>query len=269
MRLESKHFVYLTIIVYSILLGLFWINGIDAEGIGSLIILFVVASLISFILFQIFILVFRRSLSFWVSPILKIAAKLILLDGTVDAKEIRKVKKFLSTELGEGMAINRFNYFKKLLKNEELEIDETIVLLRDNSTGAERIRMIQFLVGIALSDRFLSIDEEDFIEKITTSIGLPKSTLVMIYELRNFVSERDKQRYNGKKTTTYYLDKAYKILELEPSASFDEVKESYRSLAKIFHPDVSNKREISKGTAKAQFQVIAEAYEMIKKEKGN
>lgn len=33
------------------------------------------------------------------------------------------------------------------------------------------------------------------------------------------------------------LERWYRILELEPGASFDEVKQAYRDLARIWHPD--------------------------------
>lgn len=51
---------------------------------------------------------------------------------------------------------------------------------------------------------------------------------------------------------------SFSILELTPSASFEEVKRSYRRLAKKYHPDSS-----STSASEAQFARLASAYELL------
>ncbi|MEO8404792.1 MAG: DnaJ domain-containing protein, partial [Chitinophagaceae bacterium] len=51
----------------------------------------------------------------------------------------------------------------------------------------------------------------------------------------------------------------YTILELPPSASFDEIKKSYRRLAHIYHPD----KKTDDPYAAARFTEIKEAYEVL------
>ena len=61
---------------------------------------------------------------------------------------------------------------------------------------------------------------------------------------------------------------AYKVLEIEPTASDEEVKKAYRRLATIHHPDkVSYLGEDIKQKANEKFQKISEAYNAIKKER--
>lgn len=50
----------------------------------------------------------------------------------------------------------------------------------------------------------------------------------------------------------------YKILEVEPTASDQEIKKSYRRLAMIHHPDSS-----SAGTYKEEFYQVQEAYNFL------
>jgi curved DNA-binding protein len=51
----------------------------------------------------------------------------------------------------------------------------------------------------------------------------------------------------------------YKILGVQRTASADEIKKSYRRLARKFHPDVSKEKD-----AEAHFKQVQEAYEVLK-----
>ena len=63
-------------------------------------------------------------------------------------------------------------------------------------------------------------------------------------------------------------DSSYKILEIDPSASNDEVKKAYRRMAMKYHPDkVSHLGDDFRKTADEKFKKVNEAYEKIKKER--
>jgi DnaJ like chaperone protein len=63
-------------------------------------------------------------------------------------------------------------------------------------------------------------------------------------------------------------DSAYKILEVDPSASNDDVKKAYRQMAMKYHPDkVSHLGDDFRRTADEKFKSVNEAYERIKKER--
>ena len=63
-------------------------------------------------------------------------------------------------------------------------------------------------------------------------------------------------------------DSSYKILEIDPSSSNDDVKKAYRKMAMKYHPDkVSHLGDDFRKTADEKFKKVNEAYEKIKKER--
>ncbi|MCX7907966.1 MAG: DnaJ domain-containing protein [Ignavibacteria bacterium] len=80
----------------------------------------------------------------------------------------------------------------------------------------------------------------------------------------NFNKENEK--WNKKKISLY---EAYKILGVEPNATFEEIKTAYKRKVKQYHPDlVQNMGEEIRELAKSKLQEINLAFELIKKEKG-
>jgi DnaJ like chaperone protein len=64
-------------------------------------------------------------------------------------------------------------------------------------------------------------------------------------------------------------DDAYKILEIEKSASDSEVKKAYRTMAKKYHPDkLQHMDQAYQKGAQEKFNKVQEAYEQIQKERG-
>jgi DnaJ like chaperone protein len=64
-------------------------------------------------------------------------------------------------------------------------------------------------------------------------------------------------------------DSAYKILEIEPNATNEEVKKAYKKMAVKYHPDkVSHLGEDVRKAAEEKFQNLNAAYNEIKKQRG-
>ena len=56
------------------------------------------------------------------------------------------------------------------------------------------------------------------------------------------------------------FEEHYKILELQPSASNDEIKKAYKKMAVKYHPD---KNPDNTEEAEINFKKVAEAYEVL------
>ena len=64
-------------------------------------------------------------------------------------------------------------------------------------------------------------------------------------------------------------DNAYKILEIDKTATDDEIKKAYRTMAKKYHPDrVNTQDEAIKKGAEEKFKEVQRAYEEIQNERG-
>lgn len=60
------------------------------------------------------------------------------------------------------------------------------------------------------------------------------------------------------------LDECYRLLELKPGASGDEVKRAYRDLTKVWHPDRFAHDAALRRKAEEKLKAINEAYETIR-----
>ena len=61
----------------------------------------------------------------------------------------------------------------------------------------------------------------------------------------------------------------YKILEISPDATDEEVKKAYRKMANKYHPDkVSHLGEELQKLAEEKFKSVSDAYQAIKGQRG-
>jgi len=112
--------------------------------------------------------------------------------------------------------------------------------------------MIHFLFGIAAADGSVSESENQVIQKISGYMRITDSDFQSIRAM--FVSQ---------------TDASYKILEIEPTSSDEDVKKAYRRMAMKYHPDkVSHLGDDFRKVAQEKFRKVQNAYDQIKKERG-
>ena len=112
--------------------------------------------------------------------------------------------------------------------------------------------MLHFLFGIARSDGSIGNAEVDKIREIAGYLKVGRHDFESIMAM--FIKS---------------ADNAYKILEIEKSATDEEVKKAYRTMAKKYHPDrVNTQDEAIKKGAEEKFKEVQKAYEEIQAERG-
>jgi len=152
---------------------------------------------------------------------------------------------------GKERANKAFQLFKGVMKK-QVSARQVCIQIRQHMPHSSRLQLIHFLFGIAQADEYVSEIEVDEIRKIAGYL---------------YINQYD---FESIKAMFYKsTDSAYKILEIETSASDSELKKAYRKMVKKYHPDkLTGLGEEHLQGAKEKFQNIQAAYETIKKERG-
>ncbi len=184
--------------------------------------------------------------------LLVLIAAVMKADGKVLKSELDFVKKFLVQNFGREGAKEALTILKDLLK-QEIPVEDVCDQISQKVDYSSKLQLMHLLYGLSHSDGRMENAELDIIEKISKALGISIADNESIKAM--FVSNT--------------LDSAYKILEVEPTASNEEIKKAYRKMAVTYHPDkVSYLGDEFKKSANEKFQKLNEAYEKIKKERG-
>jgi DnaJ like chaperone protein len=185
--------------------------------------------------------------------LLVLMACIMKADGRVDKSELAVVKKFLVANFGEQGALDALQILKNLL---DQHIDETEVAMQisQNLNYSSKLELLHLLFDIAYADGEIVSSELATIQRIAN-----------IFRIDRLDFESVKAPYMKHVDS----DWAYKSLEIEPSATNDEIKKAYRQMAMKYHPDkVNDLGDDVKKSATEKFRSINEAYESLKKQRG-
>jgi len=174
-------------------------------------------------------------------------------DGKVLKSELDVVKRFLIANFGEDGALEALKILKNLL---EQPINETEVAMQINQymNYSAKLQLVKLLFDIAYADGEVHSTELDMIKRISDIFRL---------------SYQDFDSMKAPYTKTTDVNWAYKALEIEPTATDEEIKKAYRRMAMKYHPDkVHTLGEDVKKSATEKFRAINEAYESLKKNRG-
>lgn len=174
--------------------------------------------------------------------------------------------------------------------NTSIECQEACEKIRQYATIHEKMAILQCLFGFATADGNAHQQELTAIRQIAGWCGIDSLTYEAIKMMYVNFSSSDPfgssgGGYSGSYGGGYYdqssggstyiprsgpsLDDCYKILEVSPDASDEEVKKAYRVAAMKHHPDkVSHLGEDVRKKAEEKFAKVNEAYDKIKAARG-
>lgn len=187
----------------------------------------------------------------YAASLIVLIAAVMKADGRVMKSELDYVKRYFISRFGEETATEAVVMLKDILK-QEIPLRDVTMQLSQRLDYSYRLEMLHFLFGIASADGSVSDPENNVIQRISGYMSISDSDFQSIRAM--FISQ---------------TDASYKILEIESTATDDEVKKAYRRMAMKYHPDkVSHLGEDFKQVAHEKFRKVQEAYDQVKQERG-
>ncbi|MCK9399234.1 MAG: TerB family tellurite resistance protein [Bacteroidales bacterium] len=183
--------------------------------------------------------------------LLVLSAAVMRADGKVMKSELDYVKNFFIRQFGVETANNRIQMLQEILK-QDFDLPEVCQQIGQYMEYPSRLQLLHYLFGLSSADGQYNPKEVEMIGLISGYLGIEKQD----YESIRAMFVRD-------------INSAYKVLEISPEATEDEVKAAYRKMAVKYHPDkVAHIGEDVQHAAKEKFQQLNGAYEEIKKQRG-
>jgi DnaJ like chaperone protein len=187
----------------------------------------------------------------FILSLLILASAVMKSDQKVIKSELDFVKRFLLQQFGTAEAERQLLILRELLK-QQYDIQQVGLQIKRYMEYPSRLQLMHFLFGLAAADSQIHASELQLITQIAGILGVSNTDFESIKAM--FVKD----------TTS-----AYRILEITPDATDEELKKAYRRMALKYHPDrVTHLGEDVQKAANAKFQELNAAYEKIKKERG-
>ncbi|MEO5570892.1 MAG: DnaJ domain-containing protein [Bacteroidia bacterium] len=185
------------------------------------------------------------------SALLILCAGLMKADNQLKKSELDYVKNFLIQQFGVEYTRQRMLLLREILK-QEYSARDVCFQVKHNLDYSSRLQLLHLLFGLARADTDIHSAEISYIEQVSGYLDI---------KLPDFISIK----------AMFVKDKisAYKILEIDVTATDEELKKAYRRMAVKYHPDkVHHLGPDFRKDAEEKFKKISEAYETIKKERG-
>jgi len=184
--------------------------------------------------------------------LLSLASLVIKADGQVSQTEMDYVRTYFVRAYGKERANATFRTFNEVIKNREISAQRIGLYLQQRTKYEVRLQILHFLFSIAQADGNVS-----------------NSELSQLQSIAGFLALNNRDFESIKAMFFKSADNAYKILEIDKSATDADVKKAFRTMAKKYHPDkLQHMDEAYQKGAQDKFLKVQEAYEHIQKERG-
>ena len=183
----------------------------------------------------------------FVISVLVLLAKVMKADGKLLKSELDYVKNFLIQQFGVLQAKELMMVFKDIL-DQDYPLRDVCRQIQRSMDHPSRLELIHILYGLSAADGNVHEKEVQVIQAIANYLNINKSDYESI-------------------KATFANDKGapYRILEIDESASEEEVKKAFRKMANKYHPDkVSHLGKEMQDLAEEKFKAVNDAYQQIK-----
>lgn len=162
--------------------------------------------------------------------------------------ELEFIRGVFSNSFGNSYANEIMPVLKQLLEK-DIPVRDICLQIRSHMDHPARLELMNVLFALSLADKELHPLEEELIRKIASWLG---------------ISDKDFQSIRSVHVPD--SDWAYKVLEISPASTDEEVRKAYRRMAMKYHPDrVAHLGEDVASSAGEKFKAVNKAWEEIKK----
>ena len=186
----------------------------------------------------------------FVVSVLVLFAKVMKADGKLLKSELDYVKRFLKQQFGLQKAKELMVVFREILER-NYPLKDVCRQIQRSMDHPSRLELIHILYGLSASDGHVHPEEVKIIQTMANYLNI------------------NKRDYESIKAMFAKDDKAvYRVLEISPDASNQEIKRAYRRMANKYHPDkVSHLGQEMQTLAEEKFKAVNNAYQQLKKER--
>lgn len=203
-----------------------------------------------------------------------VAGHLTKIDGRVNEHEIQQLIQFMNamnlSPDQRQQAIGHFNRGKAGYIN----IKDLLNQLKIKITSKDTHKFIACLLQIAYADGQINSSEQTFLEEVCWILNVNPSTLELLkdhHRTQQFFNQQNQytngssysQQYNNRHQQNNTLQKAYQVLGIQETTSYDDAKRIYRKLMSQNHPDKFVRHEEKQLHAKQKTQAIQTAWNQI------
>lgn len=195
--------------------------------------------------------------------LLTLASYIIKADGKIMHSEMEAMRQFLRANFGE-VAVAQGEEIMLRLFDRQKEIDtrqpgsyrqtiyECCAQLRMVLSESQRLQLLSMLAMLAKADGNVASEEIGALQEVAQQLGLSEAELNSMLNLGS---------------TT--LKDAYAVLEIDETATDEEVRQAYKRMVVKHHPDrVASLGEDVRAAAEKKMREINEAKELIYKARG-
>ncbi|GEM_PF-1715666 len=180
------------------------------------------------------------------------------IDNGDDPYRIERMEQILDLELESN---HRGNYRKCCLD-----------VVRAKFTYQARYDMLSVFFEVAFVHEGIVYTEVQLLRNIARFLLIKNSDLLVLEEKYGVTKKEERRNSQTDYLYNLYvhtLSQSYRTLELEPSATKEDVKRAYRRLAMKYHPDKQpeDATEEERARSASQFRLVNEAYNYLRKER--
>ena len=189
----------------------------------------------------------------FVASLLVLTAAMMKADGHASKAELHVVKQFFSQQFGRQIAQEALQMLRDLLQK-DIPTGPVCEQISAHMNYSQRLALLHFLFCIAHADGEFHPAEDRLLQKLAAELDIRAGDIRSIAAM--FAPKTDPAA-------------DYRVLEISPKATDDEVRKAFRRMSMKHHPDkVAHLGPEFQKTATEKFQRVNAAYANIKKSRG-